>query len=295
MQKCKDTMQLQRNRIMPKREKKPREYRGVIDEIREQQRKTLDMSNKGKLEYFWDYYKVHTIVGIFVLIMAITLIHDIVTSKDFIFNCVMVNSFQLDSDSLENAFAEYAGLDLDEYDCYIDTSTSLSLTTYDQYNMATVQKIMAQMQSGDLDALVFNSEIFNNYSLNGIFMDLRTVMTDEELEKYKDYLYYIDYAELLRASEEELDLDAVTEPVEIDVEAETLMHRHPEDMEDPMPIGIFIGDSPFVEQSNSYHSSLQPVFGIVATCKRVEVAKQYMDFLWDDTIDFTQMIDQSLL
>lgn len=291
---CQAIRQLQGNKSMPKREKKPREYRGVIDEIREQQRKTQDMTRKGKLEYFWYYYKVHTIAGIFILIMVITLIHDMVTAKDFIFNCVMVNSFQLQAQTLENSFAEYAGLDLDEYDCYIDTSTSLSLTTYDQYNLGTVQKIMAQMQSGDLDVLVFNSEIFNNYSLNGMFMDLRTVMTEDELEKYKDQLYYVDYAEVVRKSEEELDADELMEPMEVDVEADTLLHRHPEDMEDPMPIGVFLTDSPFIEKTESYHTSLQPVFGIVATCKRTEIAKQYLNFLWDDTIDFTQMIDTEL-
>lgn len=283
-----------RESTMAKREKKPREYRGVIDEIREQQHKTRDMTNKGKLEYFWYYYKVHTIAGIFILIMAITLIHDMVTAKDFIFNCVMVNSFQLNAEAVENSFAEYAGLDLDKYDCFIDTSTTLSLTTYDQYNMATVQKIMAQMQSRDLDVLVFNSEIFNNYSLNGMFLDLRTVMTQEELEKYKDRLYYIDYAEVVRASEEEVDPDTLTEMAEIDVEADTLLHRHPEDMQEPMPIGVFLTDSPFIAQTGSYHTSLQPVFGIVSTTERAEIAKQYLNFLWDDTIDFTTMIDTEL-
>ena len=52
---------------MSKKEKSPKEYRGVIDEIRQQQMKTKEMSTKGKLEYFWDYYKVHTIVAILVI------------------------------------------------------------------------------------------------------------------------------------------------------------------------------------------------------------------------------------
>ena len=125
-------------------------------------------------------------------------------------------------------------------------------------------------------------------------MDLRSVMTEEELEKYKDQLYYIDYAELVRESEKELDADELMEPMEVDVEADTLLHRHPEDMEDPMPIGVFITDSPFLEKSGSYHPSLQPVFGIVATCQRTDVAKQYLDFLWDDSIDFSQVIDTTL-
>ena len=278
------------------REKKPREYRGVIDEIREQQRKTRDMTGKGKLEYFWEYYKVHTIVGILVIVMAVTLIHDIVTAKDYIFSGILMNSFQLAAEPLENAFAQYAGIDQDEYECFIDTSAALSLTTYDQYNMATVQKLMAQMQTGDLDVLVFDAEIFNNYSLNEMFKDLRTVMSKEELAEYEDRLYYIDYVEVLKKAEEDMEpLDDVMElPVEVDVAAETELHRHPENMEDPVPIGVFLTDSPFVEKSGSYAREAEPIFGIVSTSERDNVALQYLHFLWDDSIDFSQVINPGL-
>lgn len=280
---------------MPKREKKPREYRGVIDEIREQQRKTRDMTAKGKWEYFWEYYRVQTIVVIFVIIMVATLIRDIVTSKDYIFNCIMMNSYQLAAEPLETSFAEYAGLDLKEYDCYIDTSTSLSLTTYDQYNMATVQKLMAQLQSGDLDVIVFNSEIFNTYSLNGMFLDLRTVMSEEELARYEDQLYYVDYAEIVRKEEAEREsYDMAELPVDVDVAAETEAHRHPETMEDPMPIGVFLTDTPFVEKSGCYAREAEPILGIVTTSERSNIAIQYLDFLWDDSVDFTQVIDPYL-
>ena len=91
-----------------------------------------------------------------------------------------------------------------------------------------------------------------------------------------------------------MDPDTLTEMAEIDVEADTLLHRHPEDMQEPMPIGVFLTDSPFIAQTGSYHTSLQPVFGIVSTTERAEIAKQYLNFLWDDTIDFTTMIDTEL-
>lgn len=278
------------------REKKPREYRGVIDEIREQQRKMRDMTGKGKLEYFWDYYRVHTIVGILVVIMGATLIHDIVTAKDYLFNCIMMNSFQLAAEPMENAFAEYAGIDQNKYECFIDTSASLSLTTYDQYNMATVQKLMAQMQTGDLDVLVFNAELFNNYALNEMFKDLRTVMSPEQLAEYEDRLYYIDYAEMLKKAQEDMEpLDDVAElPVDVDVAAQTELHRHPENMEDPVPIGVFLTDSPFVEKSGSYAREAEPIFGITSTCQRDDMALQYLHFLWEDSIDFSQMINPGL-
>ncbi len=69
---------------MSKKEKSPKEYRGVIDEIRQQQMKTKEMSAKGKLEYFWDYYKVHTIVAILVIFFAAMFIRDIVDRKSVV-------------------------------------------------------------------------------------------------------------------------------------------------------------------------------------------------------------------
>ena len=85
---------------MSKKEKSPKEYRGVIDEIRQQQMKTKEMSAKGKLEYFWDYYKVHTIVAILVIFFAAMFIRDIVTAKDYNFYSILFNARQLSGDSL---------------------------------------------------------------------------------------------------------------------------------------------------------------------------------------------------
>ena len=284
---------------MSKKEKSPKEYRGVIDEIRQQQMKTKEMSAKGKLAYFWYYYKVHTIVAILVIFFAAMFIRDIVTAKDYNFYSILFNARQLSGDSLESAFSEYAGLDTENYECYIDASTGLSLTSFTEYDMATVQKLMATIQIGDLDTVVFNSELFNNYAGNEMFLDLRTVLSKEELNTWKDYLYYIDYVEV--AAERE-DVDVEESPAEKDaadderrqqeILEETNRHRSPEGMAEPVPVGIFMEASPFAEKSGAY-SDLVPVFGFVSTSKRTETGKQFLEFLWDDTIDFAQMIDTS--
>ena len=274
---------------MSKKEKSPKEYRGVIDEIRQQQMKTKEMSAKGKLEYFWDYYKVHTIVAILVIFFAAMFIRDIVTAKDYNFYSILFNARQLSGDSLESAFSEYAGLDTENYECYIDASTGLSLTSFTEYDMATVQKLMATIQIGDLDTVVFNSELFNNYAGNEMFLDLRTILSEEELNAWKDYLYYIDYVEV--AAERE-DVDVEEAPAEKDaaddetrqqeILEETNRHRSPEGMAEPVPVGIFMEASPFAEKSGAY-SDLVPVFGFVSTSKRTETGKQFLEFLWDDT------------
>ena len=89
---------------MEKNHKQPREYRGVNDEIREQQRKTKDMSWKGKLQYFWDYYRYQTLAAIFISFMAFSLIRNIVMAKDYIFNAIMLNAYNLSSQAISDTF-----------------------------------------------------------------------------------------------------------------------------------------------------------------------------------------------
>ena len=278
---------------MEKNHKQPREYRGVNDEIREQQRKTKDMSWKGKLQYFWDYYRYQTLAAIFISFMAFSLIRNIVMAKDYIFNAIMLNAYNLSSQAISDTFAEYAGLDTATYECFIDTTTSMSLDNHSEYEMANGQRIVAMVQTQDLDAVVFDSEMFNNYSYNQMFFDLREIFTEEELSAYEGKLYYIEYAEIRKMNEQydyicpEL-ITPYDDRTPEGIAAEAEKHRHPENFEEPIPVGIYMADSPFALKSNSYFHVV-PVFGIICKSQHTETAKQYLEFLWDDTVDFSQM------
>ena len=48
----------------------PENYKGVHDEIKQQHMKAKDMTFKGRMEYFWYYYKVHTLVAVLLLIFG---------------------------------------------------------------------------------------------------------------------------------------------------------------------------------------------------------------------------------
>lgn len=280
---------------MSQTEKEQIPTRGVQDEIRQQQQKLKGKPFKEKLQYFWDYYKIHTVVFLVVIIFGVNLIRDILSAKDYAFYGVMLNAVSLSEESMESAFGEYAGLDLETYDCFIDTSSTLSYRTVSQYDMATSQKLIALVQTKDLDAMVFDSEVFNNYANNELFLDLTTVYTADELQKYENNLYYIDKAPMDRANEnsdyENESLISAEESGAFSVddiikEAET--HRHPENMEQPIPVGIFLEGSPFVQKTKAY-DIFKPVFGISATTTRLDTAKKYLEFLWDEQIDFGSM------
>lgn len=274
----------------------PEKYKGVSDEIRQQHMKARDMSFKDKLNYFWYYYKVHTLVGIAAVILIGVFIRDMASNKDYSFYGIMLNSAGLDGELLGASFEEYAGLDPENYQCFVDTSSTLSYQTQTEYDMATIQRIMAMMQAKELDALIFDAQVFSNFSFNEMFMDLRDVFSEEELAKYEGSIYYIDYEEILKAEEAELNADELSADYEnlrtataeaITAEAET--HKHPENMADPIPIGIFIDGSPFVQKTGTYNR-LIPIYGIAASSQRTDTAKKYLDFLWDENVPFENMI-----
>ena len=307
----------------------PENYKGVHDEIKQQHMKAKDMTFKGRMEYFWYYYKVHTLVAVLLLIFGGMLIRDIITAKDYAFYGVMLNASLIDSEAVEASFGEYAQLDLNEYDCMIDAQSQLSYHSQSSYDYATYQKLIAQLQTHELDVLIADGEVFHNFAANEMFTDLREFMSAQELEKHEGRIYYIDMEEVRaaqEAAENILDEPAAEEASEsaadgskedtaaagelspqeaeaavnpfgqnIDYdeiyraaaeEAET--HRHPEEMKDPVPVGVFLEESPFMKKTGSY-GKMVPVFGLVITSERADTAVKYLDYLWDDTIAFDQM------
>ena len=281
---------------MKKTPKEPRPYRGLIDEIKEQHLKMKDMTFKEKWNYFWYYYKFHVIAIAAILIFGGNMIHDIVTAKDYAFNGVMLNSVYLEQEALESTFAEYASLDTENYNCFIDTTSSLSYDGSSEYDYSTFYKLVAQVQTGDLDALVLDSQICYNFATNGMMNDLRNIFTEAELSAFEGNIYYIDYAEIEKmeaSSDADAEVQAAYEErnnatAEVAaLEAET--HRNPESMEDPVPVGIFIDKAPLVTKTYSY-TELVPIFTFPATSKRIDVAKKYLEFIWDDTISFEGVV-----
>ena len=81
----------------------------VSDDIRKEKEKAKDMSFKGKLSYFWYYYKVHTIVAIVIIVFLCALIKDISSSKDYAFYATYFNAEQ--TFSAETALADGKYLD----------------------------------------------------------------------------------------------------------------------------------------------------------------------------------------
>lgn len=253
----------------------------VTKEIRAEQKASLKkMPFKAKLEYFWEYYKLHTIITITVIALICGTIYTIATNKSYSFYAVMLNSYNLSADQIAADFNVFANLDSDRYLCLIETDARLNLEDYrSPYEMAISQRIMATVMAAELDVIVADGFTFSVYADGEFFIDLRFVLSESELAHYHDYLFYIDQA-IIDAKKTDLSLDFAEPKTPEQKALEIEVRRHPEDMGDPIPVGIFVEKAPFILQNGAYSDEEVPVFGIISASRRHETAVMYLDFLW---------------
>lgn len=261
----------------------------VHEEIREQQKKLKGQGFKAHLDYFWEYYKIHTFVALGVIILLSMLIHDIRNNKPYGFYAVMLNTgSSAAQDILEQDFAPYAGIDTNEYSCFIDTSSSFDLQVITETTVATSQKIMANMAGGDLDILAADSDIFLHYANQESFNDLRNVLSADQISKYQDLFVYVDqsYLDYLNSDEYQTyistgEFDSTNKyAVMADKYNKSMEYptTDPSQMENPIPVGIDLSGSKILADTGAYHNTT-PIAGIIINTSRPELAASFIDYL----------------
>lgn len=283
----------------------------VWDDIKKQHKKVRKRGFKAMLSYFWDYYKIHTIVILFVGIFAFYLIKDMASNLPYGFYAIMINStLHPDSDVIGEDFAQYAGIDTQSYDVLVDTNLTLSTGEYNTYDVSTQERIMAITAAGDLDVMVTDQSVFEQYARNDYMTDLSTLMSQEELAKYEGYIYYVDKAiidaiqngtyesssdastqESTTETTDDAAADATVSDQEISymlgisspssiVTSDNFVLPDPTTMEDPIPVGIILTDSAFMQSTQTFAGTV-PVFGIIGNSSHTEEALKFLEYLYN--------------
>lgn len=296
----------------------------VSDDIKKQHKKVRKKGFKAMVSYFWDYYKVPTAIVLMAAVFLFFLIRDMTSTLPYGFYAMMINStLHPDGNDIADDFAQYAGIDTQSVDVIIDTSQSLSTGTYNTYDVSTQEKIMTITAAGDLDVMIADQSVFEQYARNSYMMDLRELMSEEELNKYDGYIYYIDGA-ILKAiedgtyeesssedssSSEEGSFDSdnssdtsdsgsaedsisdqdisymlgISTPSTI-VTEDNFVLPDPDAMEDPIPIGIVITDTAYMQSTQTYEGVV-PIFGIIANSSHTDEAIKFLEYMYDYTQD----------
>lgn len=249
----------------------------VMDEFKKEREMLKGKSFKEKLDYFWYYYKMHVFVGVCILILAGTTIHDVVTQKDIAFYVAFLNSFETEQDeAFIGEFAQLTDIDLEEYDVYLDTNMYFNVAGYDESSMAAAQKFLAMSSNSEIDVVVTDRDVFASYADSGFFSDLHNYLTEEQIEKYSDHFFYFDEGIL----DDEIDYDAVYNS-ELAIPEDTVERRDPSGMEKPVAVGIFLDDEMNDKLTEiGYYGEVQEiVFGVMGSEENKVYCQQFLDWL----------------
>ena len=248
----------------------------VMDEFREEREALKHGTPKQKLQYFWCYYKWHTIIAVLAVIFLISFIHEVVTRKDTAFYGIFLNSWAKEDATadFESGFMEAAGIDPDSYEINLDTSLYITDDAMDETSYASVQKMTVYVAAGEIDVLVSDASSINRYAYNETLGDLRDFLTEEQLQKYEPYFFYVDGAVVKEQQEASDNLDTEYTPVYPDP-------SKPEEMEDPIPVGLFVGNCKTLTDAYSFRSK-DVVAGIVINTNRKQAALDFIDYLFSE-------------
>ena len=217
------------------------------DEIRMQHEKMSQESFSKKMEYFWDYYKIHVMITVFLACMFGSILHTIVSQKETLLSIALINAFpNAEDEFLMEDFENYLGLNSKKQQVLIDSTYYLDDDSTSPYATTYSQKFSTNAMAGKLDVVLADSRNFEFYGNQGFFQDLSLILPKELLDMYQDSLYYVD---------------------------------HPYDeTSNLVPIGIQINSAPKIGTFACYPGA-EAYYGIVTDTERIDYAISYLEYI----------------
>ncbi len=252
----------------------------VMDEFKDEREALKNGTPKEKLSYFWCYYKWYVIGPLIAIILIASFAYEVLTRKEIVFNIAMLNVSELSQMTTEvqtklpQSFADYAGIDTNAYDIFFDTTYRISEDGLDDTSMSSSEKLYTYVAAGQLDAMLTDSDSFRKYANADNFYDLREILSEEQIEKYEPYFYYVDWA-VVEA------IDIAADNLEDTTTITTPDPTKPEEMEEPIPVGIYINNEQLQEEY--YFRGEDIVIGVYQNTKHLDYSLRFIDFLSDGT------------
>lgn len=244
----------------------------VMDEFREERESIKQGTFKQKYQYFKDYYRTPVIVALVIAVLIGHLIYSLATHKDSALYALMLNCVQLEkNEGLTEEYAQYADIDLEKYTVDFDTGIFYNLNSSDSDNYNTIQKIVTYVGAGAVDVMLGGGDEFTYFAYSNMFLDLRTVLSEEQLQKYQPYFFYIDASLIEPDSMEQVDPSDYANP------------KAPEDMGNPIPVAIYVESSNKLNNSYDFANANDGIaLGIFVSTPHADNAVSIIDYLLSD-------------
>lgn len=151
------------------------------------------LSAKAKIQYIWDYYRLHILATVIVVATIVSLIHHFVTYREPLLNVIMINTTGGEATTADG-FDEF--LDAYQYDkketpvsvfgsLYFSDDAAAAAASYQDYEV-----LATMIAAGGQDLFFGTGDVFLTYAEQGAFVDLSKVLSAETYDKYKDNMIY---------------------------------------------------------------------------------------------------------
>ena len=176
----------------------------ISDEIKQQHKKILSQQGlKGKLQYFFSYYKLHALIAIFAIITIIYTIVSFAAQKDIILQVVYVNGFPSeDTESFMEDFSKTIEFDSKKQEIALDDSIYIASENRSTFDDQNEEKLFLMSSAGKIDVCIADETYFKEMAKQGYLLDLSTVLSQDKMEQYKDDLFYYDSRENMHVGKE---------------------------------------------------------------------------------------------
>ena len=242
----------------------------TIREAIKAQRKSLkNRSLKERISYFWEYYALRTFAGLIALIVLVAFIVTMVTKKEYAFTGMFFGgAVQESSEEYLSVFAKSAGIDEKKYQLSVQAGPDVRM---DQMISPEIYQHMeaftAMVAAKSVDCFTGNPELFLYYAYMEYAVDLRTVLSQAELETLSPYLYYVD-AQLIKEQE-------ASDGGYADAYIQCPDPTKPEIMKDPVPVAVSLEVA-----SEDFHDAYQFIgTNLMGICASSEHSKNAQAFL----------------
>lgn len=143
-----------------------------------------------KVEYIFDYYKLHMAVLLIILYITGYIIYGHFTHKDTILYTALVNVTAGESltTQLSTDFLNYLETDTDKNDFHLYTGVYLTenqSNPHYEYTYASQAKILAAIESRQLDVVLMNQESFDTFSQNGYLCNLKELLSSSDADLFE--------------------------------------------------------------------------------------------------------------
>lgn len=225
-------------------------------------------SFKQKVEHIFTYFRTPILLVLLILIIGVSYVVHLATSKDSVLSVICLNSFAEadDADSYGLEFAQAAGIDTNKYDVQITTEMFVSKESLNG-SYETSQVIFAQAASQSIDILAADLDTLTSYFYQDYFVDLRQILSLEQQEHLHNYFLYVDTAYLDQISNMDDLSPTYPDPTK------------PEEMSQPIPVGLLLPpDSSFTQLCYSIPGT-QPSIGILINSKNLDTVLSFLDYI----------------